>query len=257
MKNLIFGLIAIVFFGSFSNAQEVLNVENIGEFHNLQMENYYRSLEKMVIQKGFKDVTKQDHYDIFNDLVLDVFGKENSNLVSETNQNFIKRFDLEIEQNINSSIQLIKASYYKNEDLKVFLIDFILDCKDIKSENSSKFFQTKLDQANKTFKEKDLEIALISINTGKSSFLYWEKNLEKWNNLYELNNSVAKAGPGKAIAAADVGGATAGAIWGAYGGTAFLPGVGTVTGALAVGCAGGLAGSIGATAGALFSALFN
>ena len=103
-----------------------------------------------------------------------------------------------------------------------------------------------------------MEIALISISTGKSSFAYWEKNLEKWNSLFGLNSlSLRAVRPPKTVGMADLGGAAAGALWGAYGGTAFLPGVGTVTGALAVGCAGGLYSSIAATAAGLFGSLFD
>lgn len=258
MKNLIFGLIACLFINFVGNSQEILTVNTVGDFHNLQMENYYKSLEKIVIQKGYNNMTKEDFCSVFKYLTNEVFGKENSKLVLETNSNFAKYFDLKLEDNINTSIDLIKKSTYNNEDLKYFLINLILESKNVEFDNAANFFNIKLNDANKKFKDKDLEIALISINTGKSSFLYWEENLENWNSLFKLNSLSAKAvKPGKTIGAADIGGATAGALYGAYGGTAFLPGVGTVTGALAVGCAGGMYASIGAGAGALFMSLFD
>lgn len=258
MKNLIFNLVALIFISSSVLSQSSIDMYNVGEFHNKQMEDYYNSLERVVTQKSLNKITKEDLNLIFKNQTLNVFGIENSKLVSETNQGFIKYFDLKLDENISNSIELIKSSSYNNEELKTFLVNLILESKMIKTENIEIYFNLKLEDANRRFKDKDLEIALISINTGKASFLYWEENLGKWNSLFELNgiNSKIAAGPPKTIGAADVGGAAAGALYGAYGGTAFLPGVGTVTGALAVGCAGGMYASIAATAGGMFASLF-
>lgn len=162
-----------------------------------------------------------------------------------------------IEENIQASLLLIRNSKLQNPSLEKFIVDFINEINSSKLDNMDKFFKEKEILANSKFKDNDLEIALIGLNTGKSSLLYWEKNLENWNSLFGITSSQNRdAGPGKAIGAADVAGATVGAINGALGGTCVLPGIGTCTGALAGGCAGGMYASIGAGAASLFLSLF-
>lgn len=70
-----------------SNAQSNpnLNLYNIGEFHNLQMKNYFKSLQRMVEEEGLKQIKKEHFFSAFNDLSRNVFGNQNQGLVELTN----------------------------------------------------------------------------------------------------------------------------------------------------------------------------
>ncbi|HPW97027.1 MAG TPA: hypothetical protein PK218_00535 [Flavobacterium sp.] len=259
MKNLFFGIIATVCFTSISFSQSI-NVNTIGDFHNVQMEKYYEKLKTFTETEGKEKITQSDFKLLFKEVLISVYGNENPSIVNESLEGFDNCFGKTSIEIADLSINKIQSANYKNEELKLFLINTINDCKVLEFEKSKSYFDNKIIEANKKFEDKDLEIALSTLNTGKASFNYWEENYSKWHLLFNDSSTSASRGgavrAGRAIGAADCAGFCGGALWGAMGGTAFLPGVGTVTGALAVGCANGMYASVVAGLGCAFLSLF-
>jgi hypothetical protein len=105
---------------------------------------------------------------------------------------------------------------------------------------------------------------ISSVSIAFNSTNYWKSNLRKWRYLLNPNyvemklmsaDANQKTDPNKAgndIGKADVSGiiygAGSGCIYGAIGGTATLPGVGTITGCLGAGSVGALTGGLGNSA---------
>ena len=259
MKNLLFGIIATVCFISISFSQSI-NVNTIGDFHNVQMEKYYEKLKTLTETKGKDKITQSDLKLLFEEVLISVYGNDNRSIVNESLKGFDDCFGKTSFEITDISIDRINLSKYKNEELKVFLIDVIKGSKEIEFDKSQSYFESKIKEANEKFKNGDLEIALSTLNTGKASFDYWSENYSKWHLLFNESSTLASRGgaakAGKVIGVADCAGFCGGALWGAMGGTAFLPGVGTVTGALAVGCANGMYASVVAGLGSAFLSLF-
>jgi len=182
---------------------------------------------------------REDVISSFKNLTLKVFGKESIQIKEYADTNFLIYSKYTIDENINESIKRIRDSTTKNKELKEYLLKMITNCKDLNDKNYIEFFENQKNYSERNFKGDDLKIALIGINTGVSSYRYWKENLEKWDVLIGNTNST-QARNTRGVATADVAGALVGGLYGAIGGTAFLPGVGTVAGGLAVGCAGGL-----------------
>jgi len=253
MKNLILGIIGVLIF-NLGYSQSTLDENNIGDQHNKMMDKYY----KLISTQDFKNLKKQDFIDNFNTLSLEVFGADNAEIISKTNAKFLYNLNNGVDKNIAESINIIKSSNLANSELEDFLVNMINECKTVELTRGKVYFSSKKEDANKRFSGEDLKLALIGINTGLSSFEYWNNNIEKWNSLsgnQNSNEAARAAGPG--VGGADVGGAVAGAIWCGTGGTLFLPGVGTVTGAVAGGVAGGLYASTAAAASSLWNALWD
>lgn len=236
MKKLFFSLLAVVI-SAISFAQ--LNESNVGDFHNQKMNEYYINLQKLAKSKEYNKIKKDDFYFAFTDLTKEVFGDKNPSLLSTTNADFLQYMDLTFDQQVDLSLQKISNANSTSKELKEFLIVVINHCrKNNDNEQNIKFLKTKLIEAQKKFKGNEFKIVEVSLNTGISSFIYWESNYKKWNDVFGTANASKK--PPVNVGVADLAGATVGAMYGAVGGTAFLPGVGTVAGAVGVGVAGGL-----------------
>lgn len=230
-----------------------LNPDNAGQFHNKQMTVYYGKLTELVKKLGHKNVKPEDTRKAFNDLLDSIYGPNNEKIISEAMKGYDTIYGKTNEEIADISINNIKNMPYKGEELKLFMIKLIEETKKLNFDTASNFFENKLREANSKFKDQDLEIAISGINTGKASYLYWSENFNDWFLLFNDAKSIpAQRRGGRTVGIADASGFISGAIWGGIGGTAFLPGVGTVAGALAVGTAYGLYGSI---AGAVLSIL--
>ncbi len=76
MKNLFFGIIATVCFTSISFSQSI-NLNTIGDFHNVQMEKYYEKLKTLTETKGKEKITQSDFKLLFKEVLISVYGDEN------------------------------------------------------------------------------------------------------------------------------------------------------------------------------------
>jgi hypothetical protein len=252
MKNLIFGLIAVLLS---LNCFGQLNETNVGEFHNEKMDLYYSYLENIAKTKEKNAIKKSDFYDMFTNLTLNVFGKNNPELSASTNSEFLKYLDLTFEQQVDESVNKINKVTTISQELKSFLISIIVDCRKVNNNQLNiNYLKSKMVEARQKFSGNELRIIEVSLNTGISSFYYWDNNYDKWETVFGTARTVRK--PPVNVGVADLAGATVGALYGAVGGTAFLPGVGTVTGAIGVGLAGGLYSSTVAAAVNFFSVFF-
>lgn len=225
----------------------LLNAGNAGEFHNKQMETYYQKLSDLVKRNGPDNVKPEETRELFVNLLYDVYGKDNSTIISAAVKGYDSAYGKKIEEIAEMSITDIRSIPYKNTDVKDYLIDVIKSTDALTFDDASQFFDNKLKEAESKFKDQDLEVVKSSLNTGKASYKYWGDNYSNWYDLFDQKQTTAARGRGgRRVGIADTACFVSGAIWGAIGGTATLPGVGTVTGALAVGTAYGLYGSIAA-----------
>lgn len=100
---------------------------------------------------------------------------------------------------------------------------------------------------------------VMAVSTAYFSLKYWGSNMVYWVNFLNGGGSATqRTHPGKEIAKADVTGVivggAGGAIYGAIGGTATFPGVGTIVGAAGGGAAGAVVGGVTGSAKAAVSA---
>jgi len=235
MKKLVFGLIAIVLIANMSFGQNILNEETIGEIHNQQMDLYYTKIYNLLKEQKDQKIKKETFYELFDNQINDFWGSNNEKLVLDASNGFKQNLNLTLLESTNKKIDEIKNSKNISDKLKKFLLDLISESEKINSDQITAFYNEKKELATIQFESNDLKLALISINVGKSSQEYWNNNINKWNDLIKdatgTSQSLSKGTVGKA----DLVGVIAGGIWGGLGGTAVLPGVGTVTGAVAVG----------------------
>ncbi len=239
------------------NAQS-LNANTAGNFHNVQMDKYYEKLKKLTEKKAKDEITQADFKLLFKELLISVYGDKNELIINESLEEFDSYYGKNGLEIADLALTKLKRAEYGSDNLKTFLIEIIDDTKSLQIEDAENYFTNKINEAKNKFKDKDLEIVLGSLNTGRASFNYWSENYSKWHLLFNNSSTLLQRGPrpGKVIAAADCAGFVGGACWGAMGGTAFLPGVGTVTGALAVGTANGMYASCVAGLGSAFMSLF-
>lgn len=218
-----------------------LDENSIGEFHNQMLDNYYDELKSKMNQVG--NALQKSHFRNVAKTVL-------NNTYSHSQNGKIKNFAMDVydnrielnstEDNIQLSIDEINASTYGSPALKSFLISVITQGQTKLDIIAVECFCTeRKDCANGCLSGDELKIAIAAVNVYKSSYDYWGLNYNKWRDLINPDDNDDMTPSQRAsVAGADAAGFSTGAFWGAAGGTAFLPGVGTVTGAYAVGLAG-------------------
>lgn len=210
VKKLIFGLIATVFFGLLGNAQRFSSkdLEIIGIEHNRLLDLAYGAIKSNqltdknkkdlipVLQKSIsesRDYSKADLEQSFK--FLNQIGTETINL----DKNFYSFSN-------SSNIDKVALPYY--DKLYAIVMKENLASKEITAKIET--LETEI-YNDKNIDNKQLIIFYSGSNVAKYSYLYWEQNTSKWQQLNPSYIVAAKKGSPRRVAGADVIGGIAGA----------------------------------------------
>ena len=222
-----------------------------GEIHNYYLHQFYLKLKSEINQNGFDEMDFVKCSDMYQKMIHS-WREENTFRITATGEKMVDYINSEKEAvSIAKCIEEIKINQNISDELKGFLENFLNSTLDANDQNTvNKIVEMGKDAAN-DLKGVEKEIALGTVDVFEKSVDYWLNNQLKWKQLQSPNFDENLDFPGS-IGGADAGGFAVGAAIGLAGGTAVLPGVGTVTDWLGCGTAGGLINSASAAISELY-----
>jgi hypothetical protein len=226
----------------------VLDEFSVGEYHNQKLDEIFDKLQARIQGLGYQSLRKYHFRNVYSATLNETFmGSQNE----QFRQLGLKMYDAgvaapSLDDQFHRNLATIRGSS-ASRVFKDFTTGFLATArKKLSQEDADGFcFECYQKLARQKLKGTELKIALGAISVYQSSFQYWTLNDENWRTLIHPGDGTpVSTGSGPVGGGEDAGGVVVRALSGAAGGTATLPGVGTVGGWLTGGVAGGVGNSL-------------